>query len=275
MDFESGQLVTEYTGPELDKEKAKALRAEGKDQYIRSLKNGYCIDGNPYPAVGEGCAQMANDGFPDGVPNNCEFVVLHNRDSVQEKPRVYLKTLRPIKAGEELLASYGRLYWDIHLASSEEDPKTKKKKEEQRKRAREQGDLDDESDRLASDEADSDIDGDDDEGDEISDLQKHQQQDMEEEHEKSGCSEELEEASPYEKKFVVELEKYICVACGDSEEEQTRVVQCSHCKNFFHQECASKTYVGGSISWSCDDCRSKRKKSKRNAKTEHSSDSDN
>lgn len=44
-------------------------------------------------------------------------------DNVQELPRVYLKTLEPIKTGDELLASYGRQYWDNsrHLASSSEE----------------------------------------------------------------------------------------------------------------------------------------------------------
>jgi len=118
--FEANVLVTEYTGPELDKESAKSLRANNKDQYIRSLRNGFCINGNPHPALGEGCAQMANDGYPDHFPNNCEFVVVNNRDSVQEKPRVYLKTLRAIEAGEELLASYGKTYWKYHLVDDED-----------------------------------------------------------------------------------------------------------------------------------------------------------
>lgn len=138
QDFPAGVLVTEYTGPEVNRDEALALRAAGKDQYIRSLKNGFCIDGNPFPALGEGCAQMANDGFPgwsvdcfvepilthssqDGIPNNCEFILDTRRDKVQEKPRVYLRTLRAISSGEELLASYGRTYWDIHLASDDDD----------------------------------------------------------------------------------------------------------------------------------------------------------
>ncbi len=115
--FEKGVLVTEYVGEELTKEQAFALRAAGMDQYVRSLKNGYCIDGNKHPALGDSCAQMANDGR-NLLPNNCIFVAIHNRDKVQEKPRVYLKTLQQIEPGEELLASYGKRYWEFHGKSN-------------------------------------------------------------------------------------------------------------------------------------------------------------
>ncbi|MBJ6885438.1 SET domain-containing protein, partial [Vibrio cholerae] len=57
---------------------------------------------------------MANDCYPIGKPNNCEFVVDYTRDKVQQKPRVYLRALRDIEAGEELTASYGRTYWEFH-----------------------------------------------------------------------------------------------------------------------------------------------------------------
>ena len=120
QDFAKGVLVTEYVGEELTKEQAFALRDAGKDQYVRSLKNGYCIDGNKYPALGESCAQMANDGR-DAALNNCIFVATDNRDKLQEKPRVYLKTLQHIRAGEELLASYGKRYWEFHGRSNSSD----------------------------------------------------------------------------------------------------------------------------------------------------------
>jgi hypothetical protein len=123
QDFPKGVLVTEYVGEEISKAQAFALRAAGKDQYIRSLKNGFCIDGNKYPGLGESCAQMANDGR-DLAVNNCVFVATDARDKVQEKPRVYLKTLQHVSAGEELLASYGKKYWEFHGQSSESSPES-------------------------------------------------------------------------------------------------------------------------------------------------------
>jgi hypothetical protein len=104
----------QYVGEEVTKERAFELRDLKKDQYVRSLKNGFCIDGNPWPAIGESCAQMANDGR-SVTANNCAFVAIHNRDKVQEKPRVYLKTLQFIPAGSGWSKEQGTSFFFFFL----------------------------------------------------------------------------------------------------------------------------------------------------------------
>jgi uncharacterized protein len=240
QNFGAGELVTEYTGPEVNRNEALALRAEGKDQYVRSLKNGFCIDGNPFPALGEGCAQMANDGYPDGVPNNCEFVLDYSRDKVQEKPRVYLRTLRPILCGEELLASYGKTYWDIHLASSDDDGDADKK-----------GDGDDVFRGQAAD----------------SDFMAHGATKMtgrgassqtvididvtarEVGGARTSHKRKIEPPRAFEGPIDSE---YICLSCGDPEYLRALLLFCSRCHNAFHKVCVGRK--AQKKHWNCANC---------------------
>lgn len=70
--YPAGMLITEYTGVEIDKDEAMELRAAGKDQYIRSLKNGWCIDGNRFPALGEvRDIQFLNLTFNSNLGGHC------------------------------------------------------------------------------------------------------------------------------------------------------------------------------------------------------------
>ena len=139
---------------------------------------------------------MANDGYPDGFPNNCEFVVVHNRDSVQEKPRVYLKTLHSIESGKELLSSYGKTYWDYHLQDvSIAVPETKKLKQE---KSEKNNNEEIEKDNLESN-SDSDSDSN-----------------------NSSSS---------------HLSLFVCLVCGELEEDDASLLQCQTCQNRFHFDC--------------------------------------
>lgn len=104
-------LVTRFDGELIDRDEALRRREAGRDSHIRtlSLMSTY-IDGR-FPApqeetmAGRGGASMVNDGAPNGVANNTQFV--------KRGDAVYLQATRDVAKGEELLVSYGRGYWRL------------------------------------------------------------------------------------------------------------------------------------------------------------------
>jgi hypothetical protein len=64
------------------------------------------IDAQP---ATEAVARYANDAKglvrTEGVSNNCTYII--------EGLKVYIKSMRHIPAGSELLVGYGKEYWDI------------------------------------------------------------------------------------------------------------------------------------------------------------------
>jgi len=103
--FKRNSYITFYDGETITREQALERRSRGKDTHIRSVGlMGDCIDGYTGSTVKTGCggASLANDGLSP-AKNNCR---LENNNGV-----TWLRANRDISSGEELLCSYGKLYW--------------------------------------------------------------------------------------------------------------------------------------------------------------------
>lgn len=119
-----GTLVTQYCGarrgPSANRTRASSLEKTDNveaTEYSFECADGSSIDGRPGLWSGVKCrggvAQFANDALhPEatGRKNNCAFVeVPPSRGSVVV--RVYLRTTRDVRAGDELLVPYSLCYW--------------------------------------------------------------------------------------------------------------------------------------------------------------------
>jgi len=103
-DIPRGTKIVEYKGKvtkwkEVDSQK-------GLNGYIYYVNRNYVIDARPMKAAK---ARYANDARgivrTAGVSNNCTYII--------EGCKVYIKSMRHIPAGSELLVGYGKEYWDI------------------------------------------------------------------------------------------------------------------------------------------------------------------
>ncbi len=97
-----GELIAEYTGEITSWEKVKN---DWKNTYIYFVNEDHVIDAKDNPEV---YARYANDA--EGLTNvkhlfnNCEFTNIEGR--------IYIKALKNISAGEEILIGYGQDYWE-------------------------------------------------------------------------------------------------------------------------------------------------------------------
>ena len=103
-DIPRGTKIVEYKGRvtkwrEVDSQ-------EGLNGYIYYVNRNHVIDAGP---VKQAVARYANDAKgivrTEGVINNCTYII--------EGLKVYIKSMRDIPAGSELLVGYGKEYWDI------------------------------------------------------------------------------------------------------------------------------------------------------------------
>ena len=96
--IEKGQLIVEYRGKKTTW--AEVDHKEGTNAYIYFVNRNCVIDASGFT---NSLARYANDAkglkIIKGISNNCVFV--------KEGEQVFLKALRNIAAGEELLVSYG------------------------------------------------------------------------------------------------------------------------------------------------------------------------
>lgn len=69
------------------------------------------LDGVRVPFHGMHCAQLCNDGNPAGGYPEANNVAWTALDVADGRTFFGLRTLRPIRAGEELYVSYGPGYW--------------------------------------------------------------------------------------------------------------------------------------------------------------------
>ena len=129
-DIKKGERVIEYLG-EIITDKECERRAE-KDQfgYVFYISKQKCIDAHHTP---EFLARYANDakGFTKvkGINNNACYEVSKNRGWVIAE--------KNIKAGSEILVSYGAEYWrDIRYNIKLDEERKQEKKKERLKKAK-------------------------------------------------------------------------------------------------------------------------------------------
>lgn len=102
-----GEIIVEYEGEKITWAECQRRNKaqEGLNPYFLYISKNYCIDAQHTP---EALGRYANDanGYIRiaGLRNNAAYRVIKN------KP--YLVATRHIKAGEEILVSYGKEYWD-------------------------------------------------------------------------------------------------------------------------------------------------------------------
>ena len=75
------------------------------------------IDGDFPPIPGRGGGSFVNDPLDQRV--NSKFIRIDTTTGVQRHgsktlTRVFVKSIVPIKDGEEIFASYGNVYWGFH-----------------------------------------------------------------------------------------------------------------------------------------------------------------
>jgi SET domain-containing protein len=101
--IEKGAIIVEYTGKRTTW--AEVDHKEGKNGYIYYVNRNCVIDASENR---NSLARYANDAeglkIIKGITNNCSFV--------KQGEKVFLKALRNIRPGEELMAAYGKEYWE-------------------------------------------------------------------------------------------------------------------------------------------------------------------
>jgi SET domain-containing protein len=93
---------------------------DGLNAYIFYINRNHVIDGSKHKKV---FARFANDAKGSekrtGLINNCKYVV--------DGLRVFLESKKEISANEEILAGYGKEYWDIIMVNKKKAAKKNKK----------------------------------------------------------------------------------------------------------------------------------------------------
>jgi SET domain-containing protein len=104
MDIPRGTKIVEYKGKVSTWKEVDSH--EGLNGYIYYVNRQHVIDARP---AKDAVARYANDARgivrTEGVNNNCTYII--------EGLKVYIKSMRDIPAGSELLVGYGKEYWDI------------------------------------------------------------------------------------------------------------------------------------------------------------------
>ena len=119
-----GVKITEYKGKVTSWKDADHMN--GLNAYIFYINRNHVIDGSKHT---KGFARFANDakGSNNGqrLSNNCKYVI--------RGLRVFLVSRKEIAANEEILAGYGKEYWDIIRLNKKTPPKKRKRKNKSKK----------------------------------------------------------------------------------------------------------------------------------------------
>ena len=120
VDIPKGTWIVEYKGEILTWKEVEKM-ADYRNGYVFFVYHTHVIDAwNRKKAV----ARYANDAMGitrvEGLRNNCEYHVF--------KRRCYIKALRNIPAGSEILVSYGREYWQAIRDNIREEEVARAKK---------------------------------------------------------------------------------------------------------------------------------------------------
>ena len=115
--FDRNALVTEYDGRVISRKAALRLRDIGLDTHCISIDFSTVIDGLFKPTPGRGGGSFLND--PRDQRINSEFIRLTTPHGVKRLGGntltcIFVKAKRRISDGEEIFASYGTVYWEVH-----------------------------------------------------------------------------------------------------------------------------------------------------------------
>ena len=104
VDIPKGTHIVEYKGKITDWKNVN--HDNGHNAYIFFVNRNFVIDALKYPKA---LARYANDGRGlvklKGVSNNCVYET--------SGKKVYIKSVKKIPAGSEILVAYGKEYWDV------------------------------------------------------------------------------------------------------------------------------------------------------------------
>lgn len=106
-DIAKDEIVCEYEGEKLTWKECLARNEaqKGKGGYYFYINSKNCVDAQQTLwAIGRYANDAAGPSRVPGIRNNCKY------DVVKGKP--YIRATRTIKAGSEILVSYGKDYWD-------------------------------------------------------------------------------------------------------------------------------------------------------------------
>lgn len=119
-----GTRIAEYKGKITTWKEVDHL--DGLNAYIFYINRNHVIDGSKHTKA---FARFANDakGSEKGprLINNCKYVV--------DGLRVFLESKKEISSNEEILAGYGKEYWDIIRFNKKKAGKTNKKRNKSKK----------------------------------------------------------------------------------------------------------------------------------------------
>ena len=103
--IKKGTQIIEYKGEIIDWTEYMKRVEENRDGYLFYITDEHCIDAYPTP---EHVARFANDAAGlirvKGLRNNCIYRI--------DEDKCFIVATRNIKAGEEILVSYTRAYWN-------------------------------------------------------------------------------------------------------------------------------------------------------------------
>ncbi len=118
-DIAKGCRIVEYEGRITTWK--EALQSVAFNGYIFYINRNHVIDAMPYTKALGRYVNDANGIYKmRSLINNAKYVV--------EDARVFIQATKNIKAGDEILVSYKKEYWDVIKHNNLCAPKTKKKK---------------------------------------------------------------------------------------------------------------------------------------------------
>ena len=99
-----GTVIVEYKGKISTWKDAD--HDDGRNAYIYYVNKHHVIDAKDYPnAMGRFANDSKGPYGMEGIKNNSQYV--------KEGNGVFIKSLRVIPAGSEILVGYGKGYWDV------------------------------------------------------------------------------------------------------------------------------------------------------------------
>ena len=123
VDIPKDSYIVEYKGRVV---RWDDVKDDAENAYLYYVSNDCVIDARPYKKA---LARYANDARGitkvKGVNNNAAYE--------RSNGKVYIKAVRHIPAGSEILVSYGKEYWDTHRENARIE--LRRQKEERKKGA--------------------------------------------------------------------------------------------------------------------------------------------